>query len=441
MAELTPELIARQHSAAFDATSVSALAEQGLEVRRVDADSDGYRPWYETLVRGFLDTERTDAQVAANRERLQYRRFTGVYDATTPVPDQPVATIASWMTELSVPSDRAVPAFAISSVSVSPTHRRRGIARALMEGELRAARDVGAPVVVLTATEATLYGRYGFAAAAVGADWTIDTRRAGWLAAPTAGRVDYVSREQFRQLAPEVHERVRRSEPGEVIVPDAHWDLFAGTRPDAETPSSIRAIRFTDADGVVQGVATYTIEKHRSDFAQATADVGLLLAATPEAYRALWKFVLELDLVRTVRASLRAVDEPLRWLVADQRAITISVRDHQYVRIVDVVAALEARTFATAGAIVLNIEDRQEHTAGRWLLQADAAGRATVSAAPASSEGVAEVTMHVHALGALYLGGVSARVLHAASAISGDGIDVVDDLFRSRTAPRLSFWY
>ena len=52
--------------------------------------------------------------------------------------------------------------WAISMVTVAATHRRRGIARGLLEGELRAAASAGVPMAGLTVTEATIYGRYGF---------------------------------------------------------------------------------------------------------------------------------------------------------------------------------------------------------------------------------------------------------------------------------------
>ena len=77
--------------------------------------------------------------------------------------------------------------------------------------------------------------------------------------------------------------------------------------------------------------------------------VSYLLAETDDAYAALWRFFLELDLVGEVRAHELSVDEPLLWMISDQRAATVMVRDHQYVRILDVPAALEARTFGAPG--------------------------------------------------------------------------------------------
>ena len=120
------------------------LAGRGLVVRRVD---DALRtetdPWLEAVSRGFLGGERTDVQRDAFFAHTAYRRKIGVFDETAPQPDVPVATFASWAAELTLPGG-TVAACAISSVTVAPTHRRRGILRSVMTGELRTAVERGA---------------------------------------------------------------------------------------------------------------------------------------------------------------------------------------------------------------------------------------------------------------------------------------------------------
>uniref|UniRef100_UPI000FD8DC37 GNAT family N-acetyltransferase n=1 Tax=Microbacterium sp. CPCC 204701 TaxID=2493084 RepID=UPI000FD8DC37 len=132
-----------------DDQSRERLASGGLDYRRVDVDGDAFGSWLQVVARGFQDGERSAEQVAAAQERSGYRRVTGVYDPVSPVPEAPVATIASWLGELTVPGGAAIPSCAISAVTVSPTHRRRGIARAMLEGELRAAGAAGIPMAML----------------------------------------------------------------------------------------------------------------------------------------------------------------------------------------------------------------------------------------------------------------------------------------------------
>ena len=150
---------------------------------------------------GFLDGERSDEQVAATRERSGYRRTTGIYDASAPMPDAPVATIASWIGELTVPGGRGIPSCAISAVTVAPTHRRRGIARAMLEGELgvrgrcrRPHRDAhGERVAALRPLR--LRARGGRARRGT----STSSARRGSVRGP-AGRVDFIPRERLREL-------------------------------------------------------------------------------------------------------------------------------------------------------------------------------------------------------------------------------------------------
>ncbi len=425
-----------------DELSRARLAEGGLDYRRTPIDGDDFAPWLQSVARGFQDGERTDEHVASARERSAYRRLTGVYDPAAPVPEAPVATIASWLGELTVPGGVAVPSCAISAVTVAPTHRRRGIARAMLEGELRAAAASGIPVAMLTVSESPLYGRYGFAPAAASASWRIETRRASWIGPRPGGRVDFIARETLRALAPALHERVRLRVPGEIDVPGSHWDGLAGTKPTAEKAGDKRAVQYTDASGEVRGLALYTVRQNHDDFTKATVHVAYLLADGDDAYAALWRFLLELDLVAEVHAGELGVDEPLRWMIADQRAATVTVRDHQYVRILDVPAALEVRRFGAPGILALDVSDALGHATGRYLLEAAADGTGRVRAAEGDAPaGAVEVSLGIEELSAVYLGGVSLATLAAAGRVRSSDTDAAARVLSWHSAPRLSIWY
>ena len=253
------------HDASLDRTMTDELDGRGLGVRRVD---DALRtetdPWLEAVSRGFLGGERTDVQRDAFFAHTAYRRKIGVFDDTAPQPDVPVATFASWAAELTLPGG-TVPACAISSVTVAPTHRRRGILRSVMTGELRTAVERGLPVAILTVSESTIYGRFGFAPAALAAQWTIDARRARWVGPEAPGRIDFVTRAQGRDIAAALHERVRTQTPGEIEMPGGHWERFFGTRPDAEKAEELRVVQYRSVAGEVDGVALYKVTENEHD--------------------------------------------------------------------------------------------------------------------------------------------------------------------------------
>lgn len=429
------------HDADLDTTATADLAAQGLTVTRVDegarADVDA---WLSAVARGFLGEEPDEKRRDAFFAGTGYRRKVGVYDASAPQPEVPVATFASWLTELTVPGG-VLPASAISSVTVAPTHRRRGILRSVMAGELRAAAQQGAPIAVLTVSESTIYGRFGFAPAAAAAQWELDVRRARWIGPQSPGRLDFVTREQGRALAEQLHERIRRTSPGEIAMPGGHFDRFLGTRPDADKPEQVRVVQYRSTSGVVDGLAVYRVSENHDDFTASSLDIALLYAATDEAHAGLWRFFLSMDLIGTIRASELAVDEPLWWMIADQRAAKISLRDHHYLRILDVPATLAARRFDVADAVVLEVTDPLEIAGGTFALTTDAGGTASVDVVDAPPVGLPVVTLGIAELSALLLGGVSAVTLARAGRLHADDPARIARLFATTVAPRLSFWY
>ncbi len=427
-----------------DEISRERLAARGLALRVVDPDdSAAVDAWYHAAARGFLDPERDAEQLARQRKGATGRRRLGVYDDASAIPGRPVGTITSWPTELTVPGGAIVPSWAITGVTVAPTHHRRGIARALMEAELRTAHARGLPMASLTVTESTLYGRYGFGAAADAASWRIDTKRAGWIGPTPEGRLDDIPLDRFRALAPELHERVRRSVPGEILAPATLWAELSGQRGAPDEAAALRAVQYTGTDGVVEGLLLYRAEENPADFSRSVVHVSVLLAGGPDAYAALWRFLLDLDLVGEVQASELSVAEPLRWMIADPRAATVTLRDHHYLRVLDVAAALGARAYGAAGVLALEIADPLGLAGGRWLLRTDADGRGVVSdwadaAAPADA---VVVRTGITELSSMYLGSVSLAALAAAGRADASDVAAATRILGWSVPARLSFWY
>lgn len=435
------DLTAAFHDAPLHPDLHREVAAIGLDVRRVDdADRTQTDPWLDAVSRGFLDTERTDTHREAFFDRSAYRRKLGVYDAHAPLSAIPVATFASWGTELSVPGG-TVPAVAISSVTVAPTHRRRGLLRHLMAGELRTAASLGFPLAALTVSESGIYGRFGFGVAALAAEWTIDVRRAGWAGPPASGRIDFVSRERGAELAAGLHERMRPSLPGEVVMPGGHWDRAFGTRPDADKADRLRVLAYRGEDGTIDGLALYFVTENEADFASSSLHVVALLAATDASYASLWQFLLSMDLIGTIRASELAVDEPLWWMLADQRAVRMTVRDHHYLRVLDVPAALGARRYGAADSFVLEVTDPLGIAEGTFAVTVDDTGAAAVEPVDDAPVGELLVRIGVTELSAILLGGISPVTLAKAGRLQTDDPARVARVFVTTEAPRLSFWY
>lgn len=429
------------HPAPLDPGLLSRLSAQGLEARRIDDDDRaGADAWGDAVARGFLGSERTEAQYQASFDRSAQRRKIGVFDPAAPLPTTPVATFASWGLELTLPGGVAS-SCAISSVTVSPTHRRRGLLRALMEGELRTARSHGFPLASLTVSESGIYGRFGFAPAAAAVHARIDVRRAGWIGPQAPGRIDFVTREHGRALAPVLHDRVRLVTPGEVGMPDGHWDAFFGTSPDADKPGEHRVVQYRSEHGDVDGLALYRVTENTDDFPASTLHLEMLLAATDEAYAGLWRFLLSMDLIGTIEVSELSTDEPLWWMIANRRAAATTVTDHHYLRVLDLGAALTARRYAVADQVALIVDDPLGIAGGTVVLATDARGEAVADTVDRAPDGVLTVRLGVAELAALLLGSVSARTLARAGRVASEDPARVARLFASTDPARLSFWY
>ena len=432
-----------------DATSAARLADDGLRLATVDtADPLAFTAWLAAESRGFHEVHPGAAGMAGRVRVLGDRRTTGVWDDTIAEPAAPVATVSSWPAPLTLPGRTDVPAWAISAVTVSPTHRRRGIARALLESELRTAAALGIPVAMLTVSEATIYSRYGFAPSAPAADWTIDTRRARWTGPTADGRVHFVSLETMRDEGPALLERIRLEEPGHIGFDGHLWERLVGLGGDEpDAAKKLRAVRYDDGAGAAQGFAVYSLTADPGDFANHTLDVKYLASATDDAYAALWRFLLEMDLVATVRASLRSPDEAVHWQVSDIRGVTRRASDHLWTRILDVPLALEARRYPAPGRLVLQVTDPLGFAEGRFVLETAADGSARVTQPDGRADaaaGLPGLALSAGELAALYLGGTSAMTLLKAgrlAELAPGSAAAADSLFRSSIHPWLSIWF
>jgi predicted acetyltransferase len=423
----------------IDPIAAANLAERGLRFALVDtSDPAVFGAWFQAMNRGFHGGIVDDAHLPERLEGSAWRRTAGAWDDTSADALSPVATASSWISDLTVPGERSVPAWAISTITVAPTHRRRGIARNLLEAELRTAAQLGVPVAILTVSEATIYSRFGFAPSTFVASWKVDTRRARWNGPIPAGRVQLLPIEAVRDRGGlDLLESARLGIPGQIQFDGMLWSRLFGES-GSEEARQIRVVRYDDQTGTPRGFAIYSVDKSRAD---STAEVRYLITTTEDASAALWNYLLELDLVATVTAEMRPVDESFLWQITDARAAAkTGERDHLWTRILDVKAALEARRYAAPGRMVIDVVDPLGFAAGRFLLDITADGTALVT----PSDEPTDLSLTVNELSAIYLGGVSVTTLTRAGRITEltpGAAAAAEASFHSAVTPWLSIWF
>ncbi|MFJ6217275.1 GNAT family N-acetyltransferase [Streptomyces sp. NPDC092296] len=383
-----------------------------LGIRAIDEED--LSGWSRAVHTGFL---RSDAPDGTEWRRLSFEpgRTLGAYDG-----DRCVATFRSFTTELTVPGGAVVPANAVTSVTVTATHRRRGLLTGMMTRDLAAAAERGEAVAILIAAEYAIYGRYGFGPATQRLGLDIDLGHAGGLRpvpAPDGGRIDLATMAEVRELGPELFDRFRRSQPGAIERRPEDWRVRTGdlSIPGFDWKEPFAALH-RDADGRVTGMLVYRVsEDWNGGLPDCPLTVADHVAADRAAAAALWRFAFSVDWVQHVKIKNIAPDDPLPLLLNNPRAArpTQDGGDFLWARVLDVAAAFGARSYGAPGRVVFEVADRAGYAEGRWALEtaADGSGICTRTGDPA------DLALDVSALSSLYLGGETVPRLVAAGLV------------------------
>jgi predicted acetyltransferase len=367
--------------------------------------------WYEVLALAFGGVQEEPEERRLWQDLTEHDRFLGAWDG-----DLPVGTAGAFSFRLTVPGGASVPAAGVTMVSVAGTHRRRGILTSMMRRQLSDVRAWGEPLAVLTASEPEIYGRFGYGAASYTTHATIDTHRVR-LSVPEgtdAVRLRAADPAAAAEACEAVYARLAPTRPG-MLARRPGWERLplldpAGSREGASARQCVLAER----DGEVVGFALYAIKPDWS-FAgpDGTVVPHQVMALEPAAEAALWRFLCSVDLTSRVRIHSRPVDDGWQHLVSELRRCEPTVREGLFVRLVEVGAALEARTYQAPVDVVFEVTDAFcPWNEGRWRLTGDAKGAVCVR----TSE-PADVELSVRELGAAYLGGTSLLSLAAAGRV------------------------
>jgi predicted acetyltransferase len=288
----------------------------------------------------------------------------------------------------------------VSVVGVYPTHRRRGVLRAMMDEQLRDIHEREEPIAALWASEETIYGRFGYGLAA----WCGEIKLARvWSAFAQPferrGRTRFVSAEEAATLFPPVWEALMRERPGVYRRSDAWWTLRTLRMPEEEAGNPKRFV-VLELDGSLQAYAIYRqFPVFEGGSSAARLQAIEVVGATPEATAEIWRYVLDIDWYATLEASLLPVDHPLFTLLATPRRAQYRMGDSLWVRLVDVSAALSGRAYAKDDPLVFEVHDAVcPWNEGRWQLEGGEASR---------TDRAADIALDVGALGSAYLGAVS----------------------------------
>ncbi|WP_342799896.1 GNAT family N-acetyltransferase [Nocardia sp. No.11] len=333
---------------------------------------------------------------------------------------------------VTVPGARQVQACGVSGVAVAPTHRRRGILRELYTAQHERTEADGLPLTIFTASEATIYGRFGYDPAILSTTISIDRRRAEFRSTtPDPGGVELATLAEAAPHIRAIYERWQPTVPGAQVRPDAKWDLFfADVERHRDGATTLFALVHPDG---------YALYRRRWRDGHSTASVWEYRALTPDAHAALWRVLLGLDLVETIDVEI-ADDDPLPYLLTDSRAARVLDRgDSLWARLMDVPTALTARGYRHDLDTVLAVHDPFRSAGGTFALRVR---DGVAECAPTTR--TAALGLDINVLGALYFGAHRARGLAAAHRIRVDDAAALRDLdaaFTAERAPELGWFF
>ncbi len=273
----------------------------------------------------------------------------------------------------------------------------------MMTDHLARSHEAGTAISALHASEAAIYGRYGYGLAVVTHQVTVG-RGTTFTAPHLEDEVAGITTHLVTMSDAGVAERMRACQlanapdfPGTIVGTPDFFSLLTLETPETLRDKERRRVLFARRDGRDVGFIGLRRE-HKWDNARpsGTVTVGTFCGG-PAARLALARRIVDLDLMGTTKLENVGVDDPLLdWVGGPRGTGSLETWDSTWVRLVDLGAAWPLRRYDVDCDVVVEVEDRHAPwNAGRWRLTGSEAQR---------TDAEAEVTLDVAVLGAGYLG-------------------------------------
>lgn len=313
---------------------------------------------------------------------------------------------------------RVVPMAGLSWVAVHPDHRRRGLLTHTIRHHLDTVHASGHEAIsCLFASEAGIYGRFGYGVSTDSVRLTLPAKAA--LRGPR-DLGDVTTR--FAPADPALHDGVIKEvydaecllRPGHTVQPPTHRKHYLED-PPARRPGGAEALKIVIAERSGRPTG-YAVVRRSVSWGEAGPEgkvaVNELVALDPQSAHALWRRVLDFDLMAEVTTPLLPLDHPLTvW--AGETVLSSKPGYRLWTRIVDVPAALASRGYAADLDVVLQVSDALcPWNDSRWRLTARGD-----SATCEPTTDAADLALDVRELGSAYLGGVTLVTLGAAGLV------------------------
>lgn len=361
---------------------------------------------------------------------FEHDRVFGVYSG-----DLLIGAGANYSFELTIPGG-SLPTAGVTLIGVKPSHRRQGALRKIIAALHADADQRGEPLAILWASESNIYQRFGYGMAAMGMALEAERDRMAFLEDEgPIGRLRQVDEAEALEILPGIYDQVRARTPGMYKRSEDWWRAHVLYDPPEHRSGAGPAFTFVlEVDGRAAGYVIYRI---KSDWDLTPTNSFNLIEAMgidPVAEKELWRFMTGVDLVARVKAPFQPADYPVHLWVTEPRRLGTRLVETLFLRILDLERALAARSYAAAGALVIEIDDDLHPlNAGRWRLDT----RGAQSSVERTDDAL-DVRLDTRDLAATYLGAFSLSDLLAAgrgASRSDEVTNLFDAMFRTPRKP------
>lgn len=334
------------------------------------------------------------------------------------------------------------PAAGVTCVGTLPEFRRRGHLRQITEHDFRQRyEERREPIAILTASIAAIYQRYGYAVVSTREELSIDPR---WInivpsVLPATGNWREATKDEL-PLLQSMYRQFSTPRNGYLHRAPVVWDaqvLALGPNFDSGPNFGPSLIAVYEEGGTPQGYIAYAA-KSLMEFSDGAGPGQRLMVRdyvwhTPSAYRAMWDFLKNFDLVNRVNIPKAPADDPAFDIILDPRELHATRYDWLLGRIIDVERALPLRPYGEGRAVFALRDEFCPWNNDRWALEASPEGTTITR-----TKETPTLTLDAATLALLVFGTVSpSRAVRYGRAEATPTTDLAtwDNMFRTEYAP------
>lgn len=267
------------------------------------------------------------------------------------------AVTNGYASEIALPGGAWLPHLAVTHVGAATGATRRGFARGLLTAQLEEARRAGFALAGLRASDARIYGRFGYGIASWSVSHELDLTRTGLVAAAPEESLRLVDPLADLPLLRRIAGADPAPRPASLRRWPAWWEMQEFRLRHAPGPHHAVV---TGPPGAERGFLRFHTEADGPWFTAAERRVVIddLVAHDAAAWRALIHYLFSRDILHRVIFPSRPEDDPLPLLLDNPRALQISGRrDESWIRILDPQAVLARLPLKEAAPLDLILTD------------------------------------------------------------------------------------